>query len=361
MEQHFTSVSRSPRSRSSGFSLIELIVVIAILGLLVSIALPALSNVRATARRTQCLNHLRNITFGLTQYDHFNNRLPASGYYLDPPSIYGGAMHSWAVDILPHLERAPLKEQWDFEKTQNHPHNYSLSRTHIPIYVCPSDVSVIGGDNGDLSYVVNGGFGFTIRTPEAADCPISSAGGPFDLNGDGYSCTGDDSLDDLDREIFKQTGLFFLENWKSGKTIRHHAIADIHDGTSQTFLASENVRTGYDPNDPEASFADPRPRKSAFYIGNPCLNESCSEGQVNYALCNSGDSKINSGTEQGEGVSTTPNSFHVGGVNMAYADGHLKFLSEEIDGAVYAALASPQGDFIGNPHLRQVIVSGNDF
>ena len=77
--------------------------------------------------------------------------------------------------------------------------------------------------------------------------------------------------------------------------------------------------------------------------------------------CNAGSSKINSGLASAEGTSPVPNSFHDGGVNMAYADGHVTFLSETVNGAVYAALASMRGSRLQKSPLAQVIVSDLDF
>lgn len=350
------------RGKRSAFSMIELIVVMAILGIVIAVSLPALSQAREAARRTRCLNNLRNITFGLTQYDHFQDRLPAAGYYHDPPNGDGGPHHSWAVSILPHVDQSNLHERWDLDKPLGDAANSSLARSFIPIYSCPDDVSTSQGGHGDLSYVVNGGFGFTIRTGDGiGDCAVDWQGHRLDLNGDEAACTGDAALDALDQKRFEQTGLFFLENWREGETKRSHSIADILDGTSQTFLVSENVRTGYDPNDPSASFANPDPYRTSFYVGNPCNSGRCTDGQIDYARSNSGVSRINSGLWSAEGNSPVPNSFHPGGVNMAYADGHLKFLSEEVDGAVYAALASPQGLMLASTPLKQVIISSTDF
>ncbi len=156
-------------------------------------------------------------------------------------------------------------------------------------------------------------------------------------------------------------GLFFLENWISGGTVRHHALADVKDGLSQTFMVTENARVGYDPLDGNASYASPDPFRCAFYIGNPCPTGTCAAGAVDYSLCNSGSYRINSGRAKPEGRSPVPNSFHEGGVHMAFADGHVTFLSESIDGAVYAALTSPQGMLLEMTPLQQAIVSGESF
>lgn len=344
-----------------GFSMVELIVVMAILALLIAISLPAIGSARAAAKKMQCSNNLRNLALALTQFDVTHRRLPASGYYYDPPSGGGGAHHNWAVSILPYLDQSNLSHQWDVDKPITDPVNVPLTKSHIPVFVCPQDITRSKEKLGDLSYVVNGGFGFTYRNSAGiGDCPLSPTNGNLDLNGDGSTCAGTPA-DDEDRKRFKETGLFFLENWKEGGTVRHHAIADIKDGTSQTFLVTENARTGYDPTDPLACFANPNPYRSAFYIGSPCRFGRCDSGGVDYSLCNSGSSRINSGLWSAEGSSPVPNSFHEGGVFMGYADGHVKFLSEQIDGAIYAALASPQGMMLEGTPLSQVIVSEDSF
>lgn len=347
-----------------GFSMVELIVVMAIVALLLALGIPAVGQARRAVRRVQCVNNLRNITFGLTQFDHYHKRLPASGNYFDPEGGGGNRHHSWAVSILPFLDQGNLYNNWQLDRPITDPLNQPLTRAYIPVYVCPLDITRSDEREGDLSYAVNGGWGFTIRTGSGVrDCPIDPTGTRLDLNGDGASCAGTDA-DDEDRRIFKQLGLFFLENWGQAgpdATVRRHSISDIHDGTSQTFLVGENVRAGVDPADPTATFADPNPYRSAFYVGNPCAGGTCSDGNVDYSRCNAGESKINSGLWSPEGRSPVPNSFHPGGVHMAYADGHVKFLSELIHGAVYAALSSPQGMHLNGTPLQQVIASEDQF
>lgn len=349
-------------SKRSGFTMIELIVVMAIVAVLIALAIPAISKVRVAARRMQCVNNLRNISFALFQFEEHNHRFPASGYMFDPPVGRGGPHHSWAVSILPFIEQGNLYNQWDFDKPITDVVNKPLTQSYIPIYICPMDLSRSKDKGSDQSYVVNGGWGFTFRTGSGVgDCPMTWRGPRLDLNGDGQTCSGTKEIDDLDRKLFKMTGLFFLENWKYGGTVRHHSMDSIKDGTSQTFLVSENVRTGYDPNHEISTFASPNPYLSAFYVGDPCQNGDCSSGNVDYSRSNAGDNKINSGLWGPEGRSPIPNSFHTGGVNMAYADGHVSLLSESIDGAVYAALASPQGILFADTPLAQNIVSGGEF
>jgi prepilin-type processing-associated H-X9-DG protein len=185
------------------------------------------------------------------------------------------------------------------------------------------------------------------------------------LNGNGVTCASDPKADGTpsDRALFKDLGLFFLENWRgelTGGTMRHYTLEDVRDGLSQTFLASENVRTGYDPESASSTFASSNPYLCAFYIGDPCRAGGCKPGNVDYAACNSNAARINSGLTRPEGTSPVPNSWHAGGVNVAYADGHVKFVFETIDGRVYAALASPQGVALRGTPLEQTAVAGDD-
>jgi prepilin-type N-terminal cleavage/methylation domain-containing protein/prepilin-type processing-associated H-X9-DG protein len=359
--RRITSSDWRPRRDAAprnGFTIVELLVVMVIAATLLALALPAVTRMRGTARKTSCMNHLHNLAIALTQFDRTHGRLPASGYYFDPPSGKGGPHHSWAVSLLPWIEQGTLHSRFDPDKPLTDPANAAFKTSHVAAYVCPMDISRSKGDKPDQSYAVNGGLGFTIRTSdEVGDCPIAPNGTRLDLNGDGAACAGQPD-DEEDRKFFKEMGAFFLENWKSGGTVRHHDLGDFVDGTSQTYLVSENARAGYDPNGNEFGFADPNPFRSAFYVGAPCVGGNCAAGNVDYSLCNSGPMRINSGLWSAEGKSSVPNSFHEGGVQMAYADGHVSFLSENVDGAVHAALASPQGILLDDTPLEQIVVSG---
>lgn len=348
----------------SGFSFVELLVVLFIVTLLMGLLFPALLQVREASRKNQCRNNLRNLALAVTSFDTTFRRLPASGYNYDPQTPTGGGPHhNWVVDLLPYLDQKNLWEKWDFNKLYAAPENLALAKSFLPVLVCPVDITAsrtkaTGSTEkgGDMSYVVNGGVGFTFRTGAGVgDCPMHPSGPRLDLNGDGSTCQGTIS-DDADRTLFKHLGVFFLENWKEGGTVRHLSLADMKDGTSQTFLVTENIRVGFDPAKPTSTFATPDPYLTAFYLGLPCKGGSCLAGAVDYQMANAGAYRINSGLLRPEGQSQAPNSFHEGGVNMAYADGHVGFLSDRVDGGVYAALTSPRGMDLSDI-LKQPIVS----
>ena len=340
--------------------MVELVVTLALIGTLLAISLPAITKVRNSSRKTGCVNHLRNIAVALTQFDGTFNRLPASGNYGHDAQQRSQRRHSWAVSILPWIEQKGLFDQIDFDRPIDDPVNALIWTAHVPVYLCPADISRSDDRVGDLSYVVSAGIGFTSRHNNGVrDCPVTLNWAPIDLDGDGSACGGDPTADDRDRDRFKSFGLFFLETWNTDITRRHYALADVHDGTTQTYLLGENARTGYNPDATDSlGFADPAPFRQSFFYANPCGGPHCLPGQVDYSRSNAGEYQINSGVWKPEGSSFVPNSFHDGGVHMAFADSHVVFLSETIDGGVHAALASPLGVLLRGTPLEQPLASG---
>ena len=148
-------------------------------------------------------------------------------------------------------------------------------------------------------------------------------------------------------------GLCFMESGGLTGTTRYQTPDSVYDGLSQTFMLAENVRAGVDPLTQYTNWANTDPHRTSFYFSAAvCKSLNCSKGNVDYALANN----INASLTMPEGT-PYPSSFHAAdGVNMVFADGHLKFISQSIDGAVYAALFSPQGQRLIDTTLRQIIV-----
>lgn len=345
----------------AGFTLVELLVSLAIISLLIALLLPALSGARESARRTQCMSNMRNIAIAMTSFDIAQKRLPASGNWGHDATLNSFPLHTWAVAILPDVDQSALYNSWDRDKSVADPLNEPLSRSQIPVYQCPSDISLLG--KGDLSYAVNGGVGYTTKHISGTrDVPVDFENRSLDLNGDGVfpHVLMPPSGAISDRDLFKRMGLFFMETWNTDITKRHHTLADVRDGLSQTIMLAENIRVGADPTYARGSFANPDPLRCAFYFADPCLNQRCDSGNVDYSLANAAAARINSGLTKPEGFSPVPNSFHAGGVIVALADGSVRFLQETIDGAVYAALLTPQGAQLDGLPLQQSIV-GHEF
>ncbi|HZW35206.1 MAG TPA: DUF1559 domain-containing protein, partial [Isosphaeraceae bacterium] len=95
--------------RRTAFTLIELRVVIAIIGVLVSLLLPAVQQSREAARRTQCNNHLKQITLAIHNFENAQQTLPSSRL--------GPRYATWFVQILPYLEQSPLYNSWNITNT----------------------------------------------------------------------------------------------------------------------------------------------------------------------------------------------------------------------------------------------------
>ncbi|MCH2113302.1 MAG: DUF1559 domain-containing protein [Pirellulales bacterium] len=98
-----------------GFTLVELLVVIAIIGVLVALLLPAVQAAREAARRTQCLNHLKQIGLGSMSHHDVHSHFPSGGWGFlwvgDPDRGFGEAQPGgWAYNILPFIEQQTLHD-----------------------------------------------------------------------------------------------------------------------------------------------------------------------------------------------------------------------------------------------------------
>lgn len=94
--------SQMSRRPGRGFTLVELLVVIAIIGILVALLLPAVQAAREAARRTQCVNNLKQIGLAMHNYQDTHKRLP--------PGSAAGWGHTWHAYALPYMEQTPLYE-----------------------------------------------------------------------------------------------------------------------------------------------------------------------------------------------------------------------------------------------------------
>ncbi len=129
------------RSSRRGFTLIELVVVIAIIGLLVALLVPAVQRARAAAARTECGNNLKQIGLAVHQYHDANKSLPAGVRWQNGKDPYQFA--SWLTFLLPYVEQQALwgATQNAYRQTrsflQNPPH-IGLA-TVVPVFACAAD------------------------------------------------------------------------------------------------------------------------------------------------------------------------------------------------------------------------------
>lgn len=285
----------------NGFTLIELLVVIAIIGILAALLLPAVQAARESARRTQCVNNLKQMGIAFQNYHDAMRRLPpgyvAAGLYIDGETDTSPGW-GWAAFLLPNLEQNAAYQLANFNLPIQHPANTVAVQTRVAPYICPSD-SV-----PDEPYAVPNPSGGTV----ALAAPASY-----------IACSGSDAY-----EVFAATGDgVFYRN--SGTR-----FAEMLDGTSFTILAgerafgiSQGIWAGAMNNGAvlRGSYNICQPVVAGTYLQASGL--SLAHAHLNNALFDGND---------GAGLDD-PSSMHPGGSNFVFGDGSVHFIQTiEADG-----------------------------
>jgi prepilin-type processing-associated H-X9-DG protein/prepilin-type N-terminal cleavage/methylation domain-containing protein len=126
-----------PSRDRRGFTILELLTTIGIVGALAALILPAVGAARESARRIECVNHLKQIGLALHHYHDQHRSLPA-GWQL---AHSGESAYGWAVPLLSYLEQEPLYRQIDRHRLIGHPVNEAARQTSLPLLLCPSDIA----------------------------------------------------------------------------------------------------------------------------------------------------------------------------------------------------------------------------
>jgi prepilin-type N-terminal cleavage/methylation domain-containing protein len=152
-----------------GVSLVELLMVLAIGGLMLALLLPAIQAAREAARRSQCSSQLRQIGLALHLYHDSHRRLPPGCDQWRPwrgsPELRNLA---WSAFILNHLEQAHLQARIDFSRPFDSPVNRPAAQTRLAIYNCPS-LGDAAGPNGLGRTDYGGIYGQRITTRSATN------------------------------------------------------------------------------------------------------------------------------------------------------------------------------------------------
>lgn len=325
--------------RTRGVTLIELIVVIAILAVLIGLLLPAVQKVREAANRTRCQNNLKQLGLAVHGHETANGRLPSAGKTRDATGMADvfltadgrsepivsnpavGVSHSLHTWLLMHVEQDNVCRMMDMRRAFNDPvapPNILAAQTIIPTFICPS-VSNRGGDRDLAAY---GYTDYSAPVSVVVDGTMPRNGVP-DANG----CV-------LPR----------------GQRVRCVLAADaprrllaVPDGSSNTILILEvGGRGDFMPKSLNAlNSLNPKGRRfwawaepdNAFHVDQLVNNNASPQGGPSTCPW----TRTNCGPN-GEAF-----GFHPGGVNSVMCDGSVRFLRDTISGSAYRALLTPDG------------------
>ncbi|MFP6674023.1 MAG: DUF1559 domain-containing protein [Pirellulaceae bacterium] len=199
-------------SARKAFTLVELLVSIAIIGLLVALLLPAVQAARESARKSSCSNNLHQIGVAIANYQSLLRIFPTGCIEWRPP---GGSptlkQFAWSALILPYMEETNVSKKIDFHYPFDHPVNAKIAKTELEVYICPSAVDDDRAGRTDYG----GLFGQRISNtkPDDGVFVYNRSFGPSDVR-DGLSNTmavaedlaGPDSEWINGRNVFVQSG-----------------------------------------------------------------------------------------------------------------------------------------------------------
>jgi prepilin-type processing-associated H-X9-DG protein len=316
-----------------GFTLVEFLTVITIIGMLLAILLPAVQFVREAAHRLKCSSNMKQFTLAFQNYHDVNSTFPGVSSILSQNNRPRFNCH--AV-LLPFLEQTPLYEKF---QTSNQLPWEEFSNILLPFFLCPSDpyCTYNGADQSKRANIV----------VSIGDFP------QYTMNSRGIISSSKKEDTSAGEEVGK-----FPFSWRN--------VYDVTDGLSNTIFCSEvsgtrsntdrNVLGGVYPYD-DSSF-EALVNSSGEYIPSNCYNNSRSPS--NNAYLRDRNSNVrrtyhqfdnaqgyqifntitppnspacvidNTGTDHCWGL-YPPQSYHTNGVNAGFGDGSVRFINESID------------------------------
>lgn len=369
----------SPRS---GFTLIELLVVISIIATLMSLLLPSIQAAREAARRTQCLNNLRNLGLSCVAYSETHRgRAPAYGTYHGTDSDGDHLRdtlipaYSWVVELLPYFDQRAVADRWNKEAafSGGSSTNTALAAMNFPVLTCPADETA-NDQSGGLSYVVNcgvGDAGFTVPRgkPEVhTELPHGSVSEPI-------AWGGVDTLTPRMIDITAELNIFepvigldeistFVPPVPPCNGPRSADIRSLYDGSANVIMMTENNRGGASVSPffySAKSWADPSILSCGIVF--PCDTVRVRYVPEIYRFPDTslGVPLINQTRNATDGTAPFPNSRHPGLVNVIFCDGSARSLNEGISVSTYVSLLTHSGARPRPIAGSEGLISGTDF
>lgn len=306
------SNSHCPRQ---AFTLVELLVVIAIIGILVALLLPAVQSARESARRTQCVNHLKQISLGMHNHHDSKGNFPAGqplGYYSATwYTDVGSRDHDrscWIGPLLAFIEQPAMGIQYEELLAPAVPPNYtcftSFAMMHAPILRCPADprspkLSELG-QGAHMNYVACHGNDFATPTADPRG---------LDLNG---TFIGIAKLRFSDVTDGTSNTVFFSELLVRPDTTAH----DVRGRMWNSIHAGTSFSTRYPPN---STIGD--------NVHGYCVREK----------------RMPCGSQSVLNAFSLARSWHTNGVNASMGDGSVRYVADRIAPAIWLAFGSRNG------------------
>jgi prepilin-type N-terminal cleavage/methylation domain-containing protein/prepilin-type processing-associated H-X9-DG protein len=138
MRWEANAVQQSYGYRRPGFTLVEVLVVIGIIGILVALLVPAVQMARESSRRTACQNNLKQIGLGVLHFESVQHKYPPGKKWSGPPSDPGSFAMAWSSFMLEHIEQRAIHNQIDFKVSFTSPTNLPTTTQTIAVYLCPT-------------------------------------------------------------------------------------------------------------------------------------------------------------------------------------------------------------------------------
>jgi prepilin-type processing-associated H-X9-DG protein len=299
----------SCRRRRGAFTLVELLVILAIIAVLIGLLLPAVQKVREAANRMACSNKLKQIGLACHQHHDTYDVFPP-GWVQAPFTVPQGQIqgaHGTFPFLLPYLEQEALARIYRWDRRSQGPENQPVARTQLKVLQCPS---------------------------AEPDRRVTAVEDPANYSYGGWAACADyGGIRDIDTRLV-QLGLVDRADNYQGVLTRGYLtrLADITDGASQTLLVTEHAGR-------PTLWRAGRPVPGTYAIVAAWVGSTLTLGQ---------GSTPDGTTKPGPCAINCTNdrevySFHPGGANAVFADGSVHFLKAGIDIRVFAGLVTRAG------------------
>jgi len=345
--------------KRGGFTLIELLVVIAIIAVLIALLLPAVQAAREAARRSQCVNNLKQLGLAVHNYQSANGCFPGMTSYPTAQNQSSGWSYAWPLAIMPQMEQQSLYNAFNFNAgnfndvagVSNGSANTTVGYTQIATLLCPSEDMKTRPVSpwATMNYMCNYGGPGVIKGYNGTMIPWVDIHGGFP-NGQSATVVGVESvIDGTSNTALFSERLLGIPN----VTVRV-GTNDGRRGLYQMTVASITNPMNYVTTCKSLPSATTSIRSDntgyRAYVCYPIHVGNCAYthvGAPNSLMCtdNSGGTGKDASwlTFGGPFASLPPSGNHSGGVNMGMADGSVRFVKDSINPQTWWAVGSRNG------------------